>query len=141
MLQRMVLVFALLAGCSNAEDGTRVVFALDEDLHTGATFFDFPWPSDLRLVDGKPDVAGWPDPRGIPLVGGLVTTLAQRTGFPVMPVSWMRFTDALPPQDLEAVIAPTAEANILLIDVDAGTAVPVVASTLPVDDYLPPNVL
>jgi hypothetical protein len=133
------LVLAALAGCSSP--GTRVAFDLDADYTAPGHFYDAPWPSDLRTTDGHPDAAAWPNPRQIALLGDLKTTLAQARGFPVMPVAWMRFTAPLPPQALDTTIAAAPSSPILLVEISTGHLVPVVAETLPLDDYTMPNTL
>ena len=133
------LVLAALAGCSSP--GTRVVFDLDADYGAPGRFYDAPWPSDLRTTDGHPDTAGWPNPRQIALLEDLKTNLAQAKGFPVMPVAWMRFTAPLPAQDLDTTIAASPSSPILLVELATGRLVPVVAETLPLDDYTMPDTL
>src|SRR4051794_40656856 len=67
-------------------EGTKLVFDLDADLGTPEHFYDFPWPSDLRLTaSGAPDVAGFPNPTKQKIVGGLRAVAGDRAGFPAMP--------------------------------------------------------
>jgi hypothetical protein len=105
-------------------------------------FFDFPYPSDLRLTaQGTPDVAGFPDP-GVPVLPGLKAAASERQGFPVVPVGYFRFTAKLAPRDPEVTIADGANAPILLVDVDPasperGKTFPVVAGTPNPDPYVP----
>lgn len=133
------LLVAALAGCSSP--GTRVAFDLDADYAAPGHFYDAPWPSDLRTTDGHPDVAGWPDPRGIALLEDLKTNLAEARGFPVMPVAWMRFSAPLAAQDLDTTLAAAPSAPILLVELPTARLLPVVAETLPLDDYTAPNTL
>ncbi len=126
---------------------TQLVFELDQSLATPERFWDFPYPSDLRLTaEGTPDLAGFPNPKAIPLVSGLLPAAGEHLGFPMMPVTWMRFTAPLAARDPEAVIPADASSPILLADVDPssperGKLVPLVSSTPNADDYLAANVL
>jgi len=117
----------------------------DADLSASGAFFDFPYPSDLRLSpDGTPDLSNFPDP-GVPILAGLKVGATQRKGFPVVPVGYFRFTATakLSPRDPEKV---ATDKGVLLIDVDPtsperGTTFPVVAATPSPDPYVPENLL
>jgi hypothetical protein len=122
-----------LAACTDTPSST-VAFDLDGP-YAGDTFWDFPFPSDLRLKDGKPDLDGFPNKRNLPVVNDLLSSARDRHGFPVMPVAYFRFTETPPAYSLDS-INPDA----FIIDVDAaspehGKKFPVVAQTLPDDAY------
>lgn len=126
--------------------GTQVRFDLQSDLASSETFFQFPYPSDLRLKNGSPDVRGWPNPRKLPLLEGLRTIMAERKKFPVLPVAYFLFDAPLQERSPDDVIAPAKDAPVMLIDIDKdspdqGHLYPMVASTLPPDDYTPENLL
>jgi hypothetical protein len=128
--------------------GTSVVFDLDADLAAPATFYDLPYPSDLRLNEqGGPDLTGWPRPEGGANVPSTVVPAASgRPGFPQQPVAYFRFDGALPALMADEVIAAELASSLLLVDVDPaspdrGTLYPTTAHVHPADDYLPENVL
>jgi hypothetical protein len=124
-----------------------VLFDRAADLHTPEHFFDFPWPSDLRLdAAGAPDVAGAPNPVHSPVLEGLRGTAQQRMGFPVVPVAWFRFTADVASRVPTDVIPADPSSPILLLDVDPaspalGHLVPTVAETIAPDLYVPSSVL
>jgi hypothetical protein len=141
-------------GCSDDDDaadpqaiaGTSVVFDLDADMTAPATFYDFPYPSDLRL-----NAHGGPDLTGFPLASGavpptLLPGAMEHPGFPQQPVAWFRFDAALPELEVDAVIAADVASSLLLVDVDPnsparGTLYPTTAHVHPADDYVVANVL
>jgi hypothetical protein len=153
-----VASFALLAAlpaCGGDDDDatppppapTTAIVDLDVALDAPESFYDFPFPSDLRLT-----AAGTPDLRGVPvsdrssIIDGLVAVAGEHPGFPVVPVGYMRFDGALAPRAPGEVIAAQPTSPILLVDVDAdsperGALTPVVASTLPRDAYTPSGLL
>lgn len=120
-------------------DVATVAFDLASPL-AGATFWDLPFPSDLRLdAEGRPDVSGFPNPRGVQIVTDLGSLAAQRTGFSLMPIAYFRFTAGAPAKRV-ADLVPASEA--ILVDIDPtsperGTTFPIVAQTLPVDAFAP----
>src|SRR5262245_4251638 len=81
-----------------------VMFDLDARFADEGAFFDFPYPSDLRLTpQGTPDVAGFPDP-GVPILAGLKKGATERRGFPVVPAAYFKFKTKLLPRDPTVVI-------------------------------------
>ncbi|MDX2092311.1 MAG: hypothetical protein SFX73_30890 [Kofleriaceae bacterium] len=131
-----------IAACGGDDEPSKTVhFELDGSL-AAETFWDFPFPSDLRLVaDGAPDIAQFPNPRNVPLLNALVTVAFDRRGWPTMPTAYVRFTEEVPARNITEVIPPDSDAAMLIdIDPDSpelGTTYPIVASTLPVDIYSP----
>ncbi|MBA2539376.1 MAG: hypothetical protein H0V17_07070, partial [Deltaproteobacteria bacterium] len=134
-----------LAACGNDPAPNTVAFDLDGPL-AGDTFWDLPFPSDLRLVDGKPDLTGFPNPRTLPVIEDLLSTARARAGFPVMPIAWFRFTgsgsagDSLAPEHASTDVLLDDDAPALLIDIDPasparGTRYPLVAQTMPRDTF------
>jgi len=135
------LAFASLAGCADdGEPADTVAFDLQGPL-AGETYWNMPFPSDLRLTaEGRPDLAGFPNRRNLPVLNDLLSVAAERAGFPVMPIAWFKFTAAPPARALDEVIAADASADALLLDIDPdsnerGSLHAMVAQTLPDDDF------
>ncbi|MBI5531613.1 MAG: hypothetical protein HY898_02785 [Deltaproteobacteria bacterium] len=129
---------------------TEVLADLSADLKNQNRFYDFPFPSDLRLTSaGTPEIAGFPHSLLNKVVADLLLLVPERKFFPVIPVAWFRFTDALP--DLENasdnVIPAEPSSSVLLIDTDEnspdrGKLYPTVVSTPKPDGlYVPANLL
>src|SRR5687767_13395791 len=103
MSVRRCAIFLLLAsvhGCSSKGDApptkaaARVVFDLAA-IEDRERFFDFPYPSDLRL-----DARGAPrfrfaNPANKAQVDALSNAVSDRLGFPVVPVAYFRFDKPL----------------------------------------------
>lgn len=146
-----VLTLFALAACSESEKsgplGTHALFDLKAALAEPANFYDFPYPSDLRLtVDGQPGLATFPNPKKIKVVENLREGAAARNGFPAVPVAYFRFSADVAAQKIETAIAAEASSPILLIDIDEksptrGKLFPLVALTLTPDDFTPEHVL
>ncbi|MGH7298254.1 MAG: hypothetical protein ACRELB_25165, partial [Polyangiaceae bacterium] len=149
-----LLLVATLGACSSghgasgpAATGTTVLFDAGADFSSPDHFFDFPWPSDLRLTPaGTPDLSGIPNPTLSDVFGGLLKIAQQRPGFPVVPVAWFDFTADLAPRVVTDVIDASPTSPILLVDVDPasttlGKLYPTIAQTIPQDTYVPDGVL
>ena len=151
------LLVALEPGCSSTSDSATApsnTVSFDPDANFAGTstdtletsFFDFPYPSDLRLTAaGTPDVAAFPDP-GVSILPGLKTGAAARRGFPMVPVAYFKLTKQAVARDPEQLVAGGIGAPLLLLDVDPasperGTAYPVVAQTNIPDFYTPTHLL
>jgi hypothetical protein len=134
---------AMLATACGSDPPDGVYFELSSPLDTGATFWDAPFPSDLRLnADKTIDLTGFPNPRNTPIVEKLLVNARVRHGFPLMPVAYFRFRAAPPPRDPAVVIPAAATAEAFLVDVDPtspekGHLVPLVAQTFPDDHFAP----
>ena len=152
------LIALLLLACGKAspphqkdpgfgQPGTAASFDLDADLDGFASYWDLPVPSDLRVsADGKPRLSGFPNPRQLPIIDAFKQIAQERRGFPVLPVGYFRFSAALAPRAAVESIPPTADAPVLLLDVDPasperGRSLPVVVATPAPDDYAPKNLL
>lgn len=130
-------------------EGTALVFdlAVAADASDPATFFDFPFPSDLRMDDdGTLSVAGLPNPSNQAIVANLVAGADEYAGNSMLPVAWFRFDGPVADSELEDVITASAEAPALLINIDPdsprrGELAPVVADALEADRYTAENVL
>jgi len=158
---RFSLLFAgslfglLVAGCgddstssagAHAVAGTRVIFETDADLSAPASFYDLPYPSDLRLTEeGGPDLTALPRPAG-GVADTLIDAAMARPGFPEAPVGYFRFDGELPTLDATDIVAAESTAPLLLADVDPssperGTLYPVVAHVHTPDAFAPENLL
>ena len=128
-------------GCG-PQSSTSVYFDLDGNTGTPETFFDHPFPSDLRLTnDGRPDLKGFPNPKKTALVDNLIAGAGDRQGFSSMTVALFRFDGALTPHSPDQVVRANSTAPFLIIDIDPnspnrGHLFPVLAETLAADDYL-----
>jgi hypothetical protein len=124
-----------------------VLFDLRADLASTEHFFDFPYPSDLRLSPaGTPDLRGIANPPGKPVLESLRTIAQERAGYPVVPVAYFRFSRPVAPRSLDDVMPAAPTSPVLLVDVDASTAdrgklFPTVATVLTPDPYSPENVV
>jgi hypothetical protein len=135
------------AGGAPGPSGTVASFDLGADLTSQAHFYDFPYPSDLRLTtSGTPDLTGLPFPSILTQMPSLIGSAMQHPGFPVVPVAYFDFSAPLASLDATTVIAADATSPILLVDVDPtssqrGTLTPVVATTPPMDGWVTGNLL
>jgi hypothetical protein len=127
--------------------GAIAAFDSTADLASSEHFFDFPYPSDMRLTGARtPDLRGFPNPSQNAVIDGMLVPARERPGFPAMPVAWFRFSAPLAERAPTDVIAAAKESVILLVDVDPmskdrGRLVPTIAQTLASDEYVPDNVL
>lgn len=155
-LASLVGAVALAPACSSSSQagpagppsgGVTVMFDATADLTSPDHFFDFPWPSDLRLSStGTPDLTGLPNPTGSAVLSGLRDIAEQRAGYPVVPVAWFRFTADVAPRTSTDTIPAATSSPILLLDVDPksptrGKLLPTIAETITPDAYVPSSVL
>src|ERR1043165_8589832 len=133
-MRRLACALLALVACTD-ESAPTVAFDLDGP-YAGDTFWDLPFPSDLRLTaDGRPDLEGFPNKRNLPVVNDLLSGAKERHGFPVMPIAYFHF---LGPATSLA-LGPTNDAAIIDIDPaspEHGTSYPVIAQSLPDDAYV-----
>lgn len=144
----LALSVVLFSACSDdepaapASEAATVAFDPGADFAAEGAFFDFPYPSDLRLTkDGAPDVGPFPDP-GVPILAGLKKGALDRKGFPVVPVGYFRLTAKPAPRDPKMLLLGGVSEPIVLVDVDPasperGKTFPVVAETPNPDRYAP----
>lgn len=127
--------------------GTAVRFDLDADLSLPASFYDLPYPSDLRLDDsGHASHAGFPVRDGNRVIRSVVAAADERRRWPVTPFAYFRFDAPLGERQVDDWIEAGPDAPVLLIGIDEGSPdyarlLPTVASTPPADAYTPENVL
>ncbi len=131
-----------------APNGTQLLFDAAAAVNpTDETWYDFPFPSDLRMdADGTLAIGSIPNPLSQQLFAGLVEGADQLTGASMVPVAWFRFDGEIAASSPDDVIPPTPNARALLVNIDAdssryGELAPVVAKALEEDDYVPSNVL
>ncbi len=143
---RWLVVLCLVVGCGDDDARRAPYFELDGAIDQPATFWDLPFPSDVRLAaSGAPDLTGFPNPRNVPILNALLSVANDRRGWPMMPITYVRFRAPVPEQAIDAVIPPGDE-RVLLVDIDPaspehGTSYPLVAATLPVDPYVPSDLV
>lgn len=137
----MFLVCLLVACGAEEVPGTQVAFDLNADLTSMEHFWDLPWPMDLRLKDGGPDVRGFPNHRENKAVAQLLTVANRRPGFPVNTAGYFRFDAPLTARDVSVTVPASASSPVLLLDLTDATLHPVVLSTPEEDDYTPANLL
>ena len=138
------LCIALLAvcACGADESGPTAYFDLSGATNTPATFFDAPFPSDLRLdAEGRMDYSGHPNPKDSAPVQDLIEGAARHKGASTMTSVTFRFDGQLAERSDIDPVAARADAPFLLVDIDPlsperGRLFPTVAKTLPVDGYL-----
>ncbi|MFT3775819.1 MAG: hypothetical protein QM820_61530 [Minicystis sp.] len=117
------LTLTTLLGCSREVSTTTAIYALPASLDELAqeTFFDHPWPSDLRLEGGGPRFSGYYNPRGFPILDTYIdSTKGALDGFSPAAAGYLRFSGPINTNTLPA--TPTAaldpDASVQLIDVD-----------------------
>lgn len=107
------LLLFLALGCAADPDGGVAPIV------EGPGFFDRPFPSDARRVDGHPDVAGFPGQGGYPIVDAYLAAAAQIDGFGTNAPLYVRFS-----APIDTALLPSPEASlaldspVLLLDVD-----------------------
>jgi hypothetical protein len=99
----------------------RALFLLPREGSAGG-FFDWPWPSDLRLgPDGTPDLDGFPNPRFVDLLDAYLTAIeARQPGYSTNGAVYFRFSRTVDLASVPAEPAATtaAGASVFLVDVD-----------------------
>ncbi len=86
-----------------------------------ATFFDQPWPNDLRLENGSPRFEGYYNPRAIPVVDDYLDALkGTLDGFSPVAAGYLRFSAPIDPSTIpqSPKEALSATASVQLLDVD-----------------------
>ncbi len=119
----------LVLGCGgNSDDeepaGPHAIYVVPSswDKLAGGTFFNHPWPSDLRREDDDTiRFAGYPNPRETPIIDIYIESMAHiLTGFSPAAPGYVRFTAAIDPSTLpESPLAATdASSSVQLLDID-----------------------
>lgn len=111
-------------GCSTTEySDVTAIYALPASLDAldQQTFFDHPWPSDLRLEDGSPRFRGYYNPYGFAILDTYIDAVTGALdGFSPAASGFVRFTDAIDPATLPATPTDALDpaSSVQLIDVD-----------------------
>lgn len=114
------------SGASNGNGTVPNVFAIYSvpaslDALAETTFFDHPWPSDLRLENGSPRFTGYYNPKSLPILGLYINALKGLVdGFSPAGAGYLRFTGAIDVDTLPATPkdAQDPAASVQLLDVD-----------------------
>ena len=118
----------LCAGCgaseettpSSAEPSIWTLPSADAPL-AGETFFDHPWPSDLRLELGSVSFEGFPNPSGLPILKNYIESMRHvLSGFSPVASGLLRFSVPLDATTLPAtpMASTDAESSVQLVNVD-----------------------
>ncbi len=133
MRVRVALAFGVcLAGCGNgdgeiprgAAGPVSSIFVVPSELGEldQQTFFDQPWPSDLRReADGSVRFVGFPNPRERPILDVYVESMAGvLDGFSPVAAGYLRFTGPLERASLPATPRDALEetSSLALLDID-----------------------
>ncbi|MBK9259863.1 MAG: hypothetical protein IPM54_08510 [Polyangiaceae bacterium] len=111
------------SGPIGAEPSVFAIYAVPASLDALAeeTFFDHPWPSDLRIENGSPRFKGFYNPKPIPILGYYIDAMDGLVdGFSPAGAGYLRFTGAIDTDTLPATPkdAQDPDASVQLIDVD-----------------------
>ncbi|MDI1477777.1 hypothetical protein [Polyangium sp. y55x31] len=85
------------------------------------SFFDHPWPSDLRLEDGVVPLEGYPNPRIVPILSEYISLMDRKLdGFSPAATGYLRFDGPLDPSSLPQNPGLTLDprASVQLLDID-----------------------
>lgn len=120
VLLPVALTFAS-AGCES-DPPVEAVYVVPSSLEelSEETFFDHPFPSDLRMQSGKVRMVGWPNPRSVPLLDEYIQFIdGKLDGFSPVAAGFLRFDGALDTSTLPDADGSLAEgASAQLIDID-----------------------
>lgn len=108
----------LLTACATSVSysGTKVILE-------GEGFWDRPFPSDTRLVDGHPDLTGFPGGGEMPIFDTYLASGPLLDGWGTNSPIYVRFAEAISAAELPSPEESVAsDSPILLIDVDLGSA-------------------
>lgn len=139
-MKRLLAIALVVAACGDDGADKTVYYSLAD---SKTDFFNYPFPSDERLVANAPDMTAFPNPRNVPILAQLISIIPARANWPAMSTGYFRFTAPIPPQNLDVVML---DGPAYLIDIDPdspelGTLKPVVAKTLTADRYAPTDLL
>lgn len=115
---------ALAGGCDEVEvhRSAEALFVVPSSLDelSEETYFDHPYPSDLRIEDGYVRFAGYPNPRGVGLLAEYIGFMdGKLTGFSPVAAGFMRFSGPIDERSLpDPAEAQTKKGTVQLIDVD-----------------------
>ena len=116
------VVLAMAGSSCGDEEGIEAVYVVPNSLEelSQATYFDHPFPSDLRLEGGFVRFAGYPNPREVPLLDEYTTFLnGKLSGFSPVAAGFARFAGAIDETTLpDPGQSRERTASVQLIDVD-----------------------
>ncbi|MBT9317572.1 hypothetical protein [Leptothoe spongobia] len=119
-------------------------FDLNADLANEDSFYNLPYPFDLRLDElGRPELSDFPIWDDNPVIRGLRQIADDEVGFSTVTAGYFRFNRPLADLDPEDIIPADLQSPILLMDVDPtsperGKLYPTIASTPRPDlNYVP----
>jgi hypothetical protein len=128
MIMRSTAVLAVLgallaAGCGPSSSEASSVFFVPASLDelSEATFFDHPWPSDLRLENGRARLRGYYNPKKVPIVAQYIDAMdGKLDGFSPAAAGFLRFSGPIDPATLPAdpKVGLERSASVQLIDID-----------------------
>jgi Bacterial virulence factor lipase N-terminal len=115
-----------VGGTSGPNGEAPTVFAIyavpaSLDALAGETFFDHPWPSDLRIENGSPRFKGFYNPKSLGILASYINVLNGLVdGFSPAGAGYLRFTGAIDTTTLPATPkdAQDPAASVQLLDVD-----------------------
>jgi hypothetical protein len=140
---RVVALVAVLAALGCAEDETvapagpavTAIYVVPSDPSplAGEHWLDHPWPSDLRLVDGRVSWAGFYVPRDAAISDYIAIADRLLDGFSVIAGGYLRFDGALDPTSLPADPGAAAQptSSVQLVDVDPAS--PSLGARVPIE--------
>jgi hypothetical protein len=124
----LAAVPSLLAACGGTGSGKDVsdvsaIYALPASLDelSQETFFDHPWPSDMRLEGGSPRFTGYPNPKGFPLLDQYAeATRGALDGFSPAGAGYLRFTGEIDETTLPGTPKDALDpaSSVQLVDID-----------------------
>src|SRR4051794_34946267 len=115
-MQRLAILVLAVGACSEPVLSPTVYFDLTGSTRTADTFWNLPFPSDLRLdPPGAPHMTGFPNPRNVAILNSLMLDIPDRRGWPQMSTSYFQFTVAVPDRAIGDVIA---DGSAMLLDID-----------------------
>jgi hypothetical protein len=122
LLAPLGLAGPALVGCQSGSNVSAVytVPASLDDL-SEKTFFDQPWPNDLRVENASPRLEGYYNPKGFPILAAYIDSMkGVLDGFSPAAAGYLRFTGAIDPATLPANphAALDPGASVQLIDID-----------------------
>lgn len=114
---------AFALGCADGQSSYESVWVAPAALEelAGPSFFDAPWPSDLRLEAGSPRLDGYHNPRGQPILIEYIDAMrGVLKGFSPAAAGYLRFTGPIDPETLPADPAASMSplSSVQLIDID-----------------------
>jgi hypothetical protein len=140
---RSAAMFLLLAACAPSPEYSGVAPIL-----TGSGFWDTPFPSDTRLVDGHPDLRAFPGGGDVPIFDTYLALGPLLDGWGTNSPVYVRFSDTIDESLLpDPASSLEADSPIVLLDVDPasphrGERFPVVTEfTTTPDQYGASNLL